>query len=100
MANVESSAENGTQHNNRDNIYVDLNDSELLQIVRQLRDELQTMKQDNQIILELNEYLLDTMNNQEKDKISSIETDFETTIYKHKRKRGLELLLLRSRTGR
>ena len=53
-----------------------------------MRDELQNVKQDNQRILELNEYLLDRINNQEKDKISAIETDFETTIYKHKGKRA------------
>ena len=87
MENVEASAENGPdQHNNPDNFYVDLNTLELLQTVRELRDEIQTVKQDNQRILELNEYLLDRMNNQEKDKRSAIETDSETTIYKHKGK--------------
>ena len=37
--------------------------------------------------MELNEYLLDKMNNQEKDKRSVIETNSETTTYKHKGKR-------------
>ena len=87
MENIEASTENGTQHNNSDNIYVDLNNMELLETVRELRDELQTMKQDNQIILELNEYLLDKMNKQEKDKRSAIEIDSKTTSYKHKEKR-------------
>ena len=67
MENAEASARNGSQHDNPDNFYVDLNNIDLLQLVRELRDELQTVKQDNQIILELNEYLLDKMNNQEKE---------------------------------
>ena len=88
MKNAEAFAENGHQHNNPDIIYVDLNNPELLQIVRELRVELQTVKQDNQRILELNEFLLDKINNQEKGKRSAIETDFETKIYKHKEKRA------------
>ena len=55
MENVEASAENGSQHINLDSLYVDLNNPELLQTVKDLNNELQTMKQDNQIILELNE---------------------------------------------
>ena len=39
MDNAEASAENGPQHNNPDNFYVDLNNPELLQIVRELKDE-------------------------------------------------------------
>ena len=42
------------------------------------------MKQDNQRILELNEYLLDKMNKQEEDEWSVIETNSENTSYKHK----------------
>ena len=87
IENVEASTENGPQHNNPHNIYVDLNNLELLQTVRELRDELQNVKQDNQRILELNEYLLDRMNNQEKDKRSATNIDSKTTIYKHKGKR-------------
>ena len=88
MENVEASAENGHQHNNPDIIYVDLNNPELLQIVRELRVELQTVKQDNQKNLELNGYLLDKINNQEKGRRSAIETNSKTKIYKHKEKRA------------
>ena len=44
MENVESSVENGSQsqHINLENLYVDLNNSEILQIVRDLKDELQS----------------------------------------------------------
>ena len=87
MENAEVSGDNGPQHNNPDKFYVDLNNPELLQTIIELRDELQTLQQDNQGILELNEYLLDKMNNQEKGKRSSIEIDSETTTYKHKGKR-------------
>ena len=72
MENAKASTENGSQHINPDNLYVDLNNPEILQIFIDLKDELQTMRQDNQRILELNEYLLDKMNKQEKDKISVI----------------------------
>ena len=88
MDNADASAENGPQHDNLENFYVDLNNPEFLQTVRELKDELQTVKQDNQRILELNEYLLDKMNKQEKDKPSVIETDLENTSYKHKGKRS------------
>ena len=48
MEGVEASAENGCQHNNnRDNIYVELNNLDLLQIV-ELKEELQTVKIDNE----------------------------------------------------
>ena len=76
MENAEVSGENGPQHNNPDKFYVDLNNLELLQTIRELKDELQTVKQDNQRILELNEYLLDKIHNQEKDKRNDIETKF------------------------
>ena len=89
MENVEVSAENGSQHNNPHNFYVELNNPELLQIVRELKDELQTVKHDNKRILELNEYLLDKINNQEKYKRSAIETDSETRFYKHKEKKTI-----------
>ena len=66
MENVEASAENGSQHNNPDNFYVELNNLELLQIVREFKDELQNVKHDNKRILELNEYLLDKIHNRKK----------------------------------
>ena len=47
MENVEEFSENGPQHKNPTNIYVDLNNPELLQIVIKLRDELQNVKRDN-----------------------------------------------------
>ena len=44
MENVESSVENGSQsqHINPENLYVYLNNSEILQTVRDLKDELQS----------------------------------------------------------
>ena len=47
MEGVEASAENGSKHNNPDNFYVDLNNPELLQTVKELIDGLQTVKIDN-----------------------------------------------------
>ena len=60
MEAVEASAKNGSQHNNPDNIYVELNNppSELLQIVKDLKYELQNVKLDNERTLELNQMLL------------------------------------------
>ena len=42
MKGVEASTNDGSHHNNLDNIYVELNNqpSELLQIVKDLKDEL------------------------------------------------------------
>ena len=42
MEGVEASAEDGSHHNNPDNIYVELNNqpSKLLRTVKDLRDEL------------------------------------------------------------
>ena len=56
MEGVEASTENGSRHNNLDNIYVKMNKPplELLQIVKELKDDLQTIKMDNERILELN----------------------------------------------
>ena len=53
MEGVEASVENGSQHSNPDNIYVELNNppSDLLHIVKELKDELQTVKMDNERIL-------------------------------------------------
>ena len=68
MEGVEASAENGSKHNNPDNFYVDINNLELLQIVKELKEELQTSKIDNERILEMNQMLLDNMHNIGKDK--------------------------------
>ena len=87
MENAKASTENGSQHINPDNLYIDSNNLELLQTLKDLKDEIQTVRQDNQRILELNEYLLDKMNKQEKDKRSVIETESDTS-YKPKGKRG------------
>ena len=49
MEGVESSAKDGSHHNNLDNIYVELNNqpSELVKIVKYLKVELETVKEDN-----------------------------------------------------
>ena len=62
-----SVAENGSQHNNPDNIYVKINNptSELIQIVIELKDEIQIVKHDNERILELNQILLENIHNKE-----------------------------------
>ena len=89
MEGVEASAENGSQHNNPDNIYVELNNppSQLLQIVKELKDELQTIKIDNERIMELNQMLIDKIHNRRKDKINVYETNSEIVSYKHKGKK-------------
>ena len=89
MEGVEASAENESHHNNPDNIYVELNNqtSELLQTVKQLKDELQTVKIDNEIILELNHIFIDKIHNRGKDKRNVYETDSKTVSYKHKGKK-------------
>ena len=80
MEGVEAYAEDGSHHNNPDKIYVELNNqpSELLQNVKDLRAELQTVKEDNEIILraqeELNQILLDKIHNGGKDKRKEHET--------------------------
>ena len=86
MEGVETSAENGSHHNNLEKIYVELNNppSELLQTVRELKDELQTVKNYNERILELNQIVLDKIHNRGKDKINVYETDSETVSNKHK----------------
>ena len=40
MEGVEASAENDSQYNNSDNIYVELNNPELLETVKELKEEL------------------------------------------------------------
>ena len=89
MEGIEASAKNGSQHNNPDNIYVELNNppSQLLQTVNELKDELQTVKMDNERILELNQILLDKIHNRVKDKINVYETNSEIVSYKHKGKK-------------
>ena len=54
MKGVEASAEDGSYHNNLDNIYVELNNqpSEILQTMNFLRHESQTVKEDNERIYE------------------------------------------------
>ena len=49
----------------------------------ELKDELQTVKIDNEIILEMNQMLLDKTHNKGKDKRNVYETNSETS-YKHK----------------
>ena len=44
MDNAEPSTENRPQHHNHDTFYVDMNNSQLIQKFRELKDELQTMK--------------------------------------------------------
>ena len=53
MEGVEASAEDGSHHNNANNLYVELNNqpSELLQTVKDLKVELQNVKEDNERIL-------------------------------------------------
>ena len=90
MKGVEASTKNGSQHNNPDNIYVELNNppSELLQTVKELKDEVQTIKLDNEIILALNHILLDKIHNKGNDKRNVYETDSETMYYTHKGKKA------------
>ena len=59
MEGVEASAEDGSHHNNPNKIYVELNNqpSQLLQIVKYLRVELQTLKEDNERIIRAQEEL-------------------------------------------
>ena len=72
MEGVEASAEDGSHHNNPDNIYLELNNqpTKLLQTVKDLKAELQTVKEDNEIILreqeELNQLLLDKLHKRRK----------------------------------
>jgi len=65
--------------------------SKLLQTVRDLKAELQSVKEDNERILkaqeELNHILPSQMHNQENDKIKESESDIGTISYKHKGKK-------------
>ena len=77
MEGVEACAENGSQHNNLENIYVELNNppSELLQTIKELKNDLQTVKMDNERIMELSQMLLDKMHNRGKYKQNVYEND-------------------------
>ena len=53
MEGVEASTDDGSHHNNPDNISVDLNNqpSKLIQTVKDLKAKLQNVKEDNERIL-------------------------------------------------
>ena len=82
MEGVEASAEDGSNHNIPNNIYVELNNqpSELLLTIKDLKVELQTVKEDNERILraqeELNQILLDKLHNKGKDKRKEHEYEY------------------------
>ena len=90
---VEEPAEDGSHHNNPNNIYVELNNqpSELFQTIKYLRVELQTVKEDNERILraheQLNQILLDKIHSGGKDKRKECETESGTMSYKRKGKK-------------
>ena len=93
MKGVEAYAKDGSRHNNLDNVYVELNNQtyELLLTVKDLKDEVQTVKEDNERILraqeELNQILLDKIHNKGKDKIKEHETQSRIVSYKSKGKK-------------
>ena len=93
MEGVDASVEDGSHHNNLDNIYVELNNqpSELLRTVKELKTELQNVKEYNEIILreheELNQILLDKLHNKENDKRKEHEYESGTISYKREGKR-------------
>ena len=84
MVGVEKSVEDGSHHNNIDNIYVELNNqpSELLQTIKYFKAELQTVKEDNERILrsqeELNQIFLDKIHNEGKDERKEHEIESRT----------------------
>ena len=92
MEGVEASIEDGSHHNNPNNIYVELNNqpSKLLQTVKDLKDELQTVNEDNERILraqeELNQILLYKLHKEGKDKRKEHEYEYRTISYKRKGK--------------
>ena len=92
MEGVEAFVEDRSHHNNPDNIYVKLNNqpSELLHTVKDLKAELQTVKEYNERILreqeEPSQILLDKIHNEGKDKRKEHETKFGTVSYKSKGK--------------
>ena len=87
MEGAKASNENGSQHNNPNNFYVDLYNPQLLQTVKDLKEELQTVKIDNERIMELNQMLLHKIHNRGNYKRNVYETDSETMSYKHKVKK-------------
>ena len=93
MEGVEASVEDGSHHNNPDNIYKELNiqPSELLQTVKDLKAKLQNVKEYNEIILkeqeELNQILLDKLHNEEKERRKEHEYESRTKSYKRKDKK-------------
>ena len=93
MEGVEASVEDRSHHNNLDNIYVELNNqpSKLIQTIKDLKDELQNIKEDNERILraheELNQILLDKLHNEGKDKRKEYEYESRTISYKRKGKK-------------
>ena len=93
MEGLEASAEDGSHHNNPDNIYVELNNqpSELLQTVKDLKAELWTVKEGNERILreheELTQILLDKLHNEGMGKRKKHEYESGTISYKHKGKK-------------
>ena len=93
MEGAQAYAKDGSHHKNPDNIYVELNNQpyELLQTTKDLKTELQTVKEDNERILraqeELNQILLDNLNNEGKDKRKEHESEYGTISYKCKGKK-------------
>ena len=87
---VEEFIEDGSHHNNPDNIYVELNNQsfELLQTIKDLEYELQTVKEYNERILraheELNQILLDKLHDKEMIKEKNMNMNME--LYPKKRK--------------
>ena len=96
MERVEAYVEDGSHHNEQNNpcnLYMELNyDSyyELLQTIKDLKVELQNVKEDNERILraheELNQILLDKLHNEGKDKRKELEYEYGTLSYKRKGK--------------
>ena len=83
MEGVEAFAENGSQRNNLDNLYVDLKSPKLIQTIKELKGELQTIKIDSERIMQMDQMLLYKMHNKGK-----YETDSQTMSYKHKGKKS------------
>ena len=55
MENAKASTKNCSQQNNPDKFYVYLNNPKLMQTIKEFKVELQTVKLDNEIILEMNQ---------------------------------------------
>ena len=96
MEGLEAFVEDGlhqNEQNNPDNLYVELNNkpSELLRIVKYLKNELHNVKEDNEIILraqeELNQILWDKLHKEWKGKRKEHEYESGTISYKCKGKK-------------